>query len=59
MIDPENIYLNLVELLDNYKVDYKLFSHKAALSYDDLAEVQKETGFIGTEGKCLVLKAAR
>ena len=27
-----------------------------ALTYEDLAAVQKETGFVGTEGKCLVLK---
>lgn len=57
MINPENAYLNLIRLLDENKVNYKLFTHKAALTYDDLAQAQKETGFFGTEGKCLVLKA--
>lgn len=56
MIDPQKTYLELTRLLDENGVEYKLFSHKTALSYDDLAEVQKETGFFGTEGKCMVLK---
>jgi prolyl-tRNA editing enzyme YbaK/EbsC (Cys-tRNA(Pro) deacylase) len=34
-----------------------LFSHRKALTWNDLAEVQKETGFFGTEMKCMVLKA--
>ena len=46
-----------MELLDTNNVEYKLFSHKAALTYDDLLKVQQETGFEGTEGKCMVLKA--
>lgn len=56
MIDPENKYLNIIRLLDENQVSYKLFTHRAALSYEDLAEVQKEAGFFGTEGKCMVLK---
>lgn len=56
MISPEDIYLKLIRLLDKNQVEYKLFSHKVALTYEDLAQVQKETGFTGTEGKCLVLK---
>lgn len=57
MINPKKVYLELIRLLDENAVEYKLFTHKAALNYEDLAQVQKETGFIGTEGKCLVLKA--
>lgn len=57
MIDPDKAYQQLIQLLDTNKVEYKLFSHKAALTYEDLAEVQKEAGFFGTEGKCLVLKS--
>lgn len=56
MVNSEEIYLNLIKLLDENVVEYKLFSHKAALTYEDLLEVQKETGFMGTEGKCMVLK---
>lgn len=56
MIDPENAYLHIIRLLDENQVNYKLFTHRAALSYEDLAGVQKETGFFGTEGKCMVLK---
>lgn len=56
MIDPEVTYQKVVELLDSNKVEYKLFTHRAALTYDDLAQVQKETGFFGTEAKCMVLK---
>lgn len=56
MTDPEEIYLNLIKLLDENQVNYKLFTHKAALTYEDLTQVQKETGFVGTEGKCMVIK---
>ena len=56
MIDQNNIYKKIISLLDENKVEYKLFSHKEALNYEELAEVQKESGFIGTEMKCLVLK---
>ncbi|MBI2086330.1 YbaK/EbsC family protein [Candidatus Daviesbacteria bacterium] len=56
MIDPEKTYLEVIKLLDENQVSYKLFSHKAALTYEDLAQAQKETGFFGTEGKCMVIK---
>ena len=48
---------NLVKLLDDNGVEYKSFEHKAAYTYDELLEVQKQTGFFGTEMKCMVLKA--
>lgn len=57
MIDHDTIYKKIISLLDLNKVEYKLFSHKEALTWEDLAEVQKETGFVGTEMKCMVLKA--
>lgn len=57
MINSQEVFEKVINLLDEAKVEYKLFSHKPALTYEDLAEVQKETGFIGTEGKCMVLKA--
>ncbi len=50
-------YNKLISILDNNHVEYKLFSHKEALTWEELAEVQKETGFFGTEMKCMVLKA--
>lgn len=57
MTNPEETYLELIRLLDENEVEYKLFSHKAALTYEDLEEVQKEAGFFGTESKCMVLKS--
>lgn len=56
MINSEEVFQHLIKLLDINGVSYKLFSHRPALTYEDLAAVQKETGFIGTEGKCMVLK---
>lgn len=56
MIDTQKVFQNIIDLLDKNKVEYKLFSHRAALTYDDLAAVQKETSFFGTEAKCMVLK---
>lgn len=55
MIDPQEQYQKLITILDENNVEYKLFKHRAALTYEDLAEVQKETGFFGTEAKCMVL----
>ncbi len=56
MVDQNEIYEKLIKLLDTAQVEYKLFNHREALTYDELAEVQKEAGFTGTEMKCLVLK---
>lgn len=56
MADKEAIYSNIVRILDYNQAQYKLFSHTPVLSYKDSAEVQKESGFIGTEGKCLVVR---
>ncbi len=57
MVDPNRAAEKLINLLDNHQVDYTLFSHREALTYDELTAVQKETGFFGTEMKCMVLKA--
>lgn len=56
-MEAQEIFQKLINLLDTSQADYKLYSHRSALTYDDLAAVQKEAGFFGTEGKCLVLKA--
>ncbi len=56
MIDPNTIHDQLIDLLDANQVEYRLFSHSPALTYEDLAAVQKSTGFFGTEAKCMVLK---
>lgn len=56
MVDQENIYLHIIKLLDDSAAEYKLFEHRAALTYADLEAVQKEAGFFGTEGKCMVIK---
>jgi len=55
-MEAREIFQEVINLLAANHADYKLFSHRSALTYDDLAAVQKETGFFGTEGKCLVLK---
>jgi hypothetical protein len=57
MVDQNAIYQNIIDILDQNHAEYKLFHHRPALTYEDLALAQKDAGFIGTEGKCLVLKA--
>ena len=57
MINQEPCYKNLISILDANDADYKLFEHRVALTYEDLQAVQKEAGFVGTEGKCMVLKS--
>lgn len=57
MVDPNAVYKSVIEILDKNGVDYKLFEHRAAFTYEDLALAQKEVGFFGTEAKCLVIKA--
>ncbi|MFA7253267.1 MAG: YbaK/EbsC family protein [Patescibacteria group bacterium] len=57
MIDQNYIYEKIISLLDDNLADYRLFSHKEALTYSELEEVQKEAGFSGAEMKCMVLKA--
>lgn len=59
MADSNLFYKKLLGFLDKNKVDYKLFSHKPAFSYEELLEAQKEAGFFGTEMKCLVLKSEK
>ena len=57
MINSDVIYKDIINILDKNKIDYKLFTHKSAFSYEELAEVQKQIGFFGTEMKCLVLNS--
>lgn len=56
MVNPNTIRNQLINLLDTNQVEYRLFSHSPALTYEDLVTVQKATGFFGTEAKCMVLK---
>jgi len=56
MITKESAYNNIIQLLQSSNAVYKSFTHRSALTYEDLLAVQKETGFFGTEGKCMVLK---
>ena len=56
MINPQETFQKLIDLLDDNHVVYKLYSHKKALTWEDLKKAQEETGFWGTETKCLVLK---
>ncbi len=57
MIDPNIVYENILALLKEHGVAHVLYSHRSALTYEELAAVQKETGFFGTEAKCLVMKS--
>lgn len=57
MVNQQEVYQKIIKLLGDSGAEYKLFEHRAALTYQELEAVQKETGFFGTEGKCLVLKA--
>jgi len=56
MVNKEAVYSNIIRILDDSKAKYKLFNHKPAFTYDELLAVQKEAGFIGTEGKCLIVR---
>ena len=56
MVDQNIVYQNIINILNQTHAEYKLFQHRPALTYEDLALVQKEAKFIGTESKCLVLK---
>jgi len=57
LMDSDKAYERLINLLDSSHVEYKLFEHREALMWEDLAAVQQETGFVGTEMKCMVMKA--
>ena len=56
MIDSEFIKNKITTMLEQTGVEFTLFEHRPILSYADAEEVQKEAGYIGTEGKSLVLK---
>lgn len=56
MVEPSLLFGNIISLLDKTKSNYKLFSHKPAFTYEELKQAQTQTGFQGTEMKCLVLK---
>ncbi len=47
----------IIGILDSAGAEYKLYEHRQVLTYDDIAEVAKETGWEGTEMKNLVIKA--
>lgn len=55
MIDAHLLGESVVRLLKDAGAKFKLFTHREALTWDDLDAVQKETGFFGTEMKCMVL----
>jgi len=57
MIDAIQVKEYMLNLLTQAGVEYKVFEHRPILSYEDAEAVQKEAGYIGTEGKSLVLKA--
>ena len=41
MVDSSLIYNKIIFLLDSNNITYKLFHHKPAFTYQELAEVQK------------------
>jgi Ala-tRNA(Pro) deacylase len=57
MINSQEIYKKVIQILDENNVEYKLFSHDPILSYDDSVRIQKTVGYVGTESKTLVMKA--
>ncbi len=54
--DTDEAHAAVLRLLDQHRVEYKLFHHRPVRSYDDAALAREEAGFAGTEGKCLVLR---
>ena len=53
----EDAFAAVVRLLGHFRVEYALFHHRPVRSYEDAALARAEAGFVGTEGKCLVLRA--
>jgi hypothetical protein len=56
-INPKIVFENIINILDKNRAVYKLFTHKPAFTYDELKKAQEESGFHGTEMKCLALKS--
>ena len=50
-------YKRLINILEKSGAEFKLFTHQPARTYEELARAQQEAGFVGTEGKCMVLRA--
>lgn len=57
MSESGRAYENVLKVLDEHGVDYRLFHHRPIRTYEDSRAVQDEAGFFGTEGKCVVLRA--
>lgn len=57
MINSEEVKNKMISMLDSSRVEYKLFQHQPVFSYEDAEKAAQETGYIGTEGKSLVMKA--
>lgn len=56
MPDPEAIRDAILDRLDAAGGAYRLFAHRPIVSDAGAAAVRLERGFVGTEGKCPVLK---
>ncbi|MFA6322530.1 MAG: YbaK/EbsC family protein [Candidatus Buchananbacteria bacterium] len=56
MVNTNEIYDQIINLLNENQAEFKLFTHSEALTYEALAKVQKEAGFFGSEMKCMVIK---
>ena len=53
---PPDPYDAILRLLAAQRAEHRVFRHRPVLTYADAEAVRREAGFVGTEGKCLVLK---
>jgi Ala-tRNA(Pro) deacylase len=56
MKETSKIYNIIIALLDKVNATYKVFDHRPLYTFEDAAEIQKESGWIGTETKSMVMK---
>jgi Ala-tRNA(Pro) deacylase len=54
--DPNRAYAAILKLLDELRVEYRLFHHRPVLSFADAHAVRLEVGYVGSESKSLVIR---
>ena len=57
MEELEGVPATIFRLLDRAGADYRVFRHRPVVTYADAEAARHEAGFVGAEGKSLVLRA--
>ncbi len=56
-LTPEIARQRMIDLLDAAEADYTVYTHRPIRNYDDAELARRESGFVGTESKSLVLRS--